>query len=223
MISLRASSALVRLLAVSLVAVTTSQTALAQEQEKARIVVESTKPDVEVSMHATAALGATSNGAVLAIRMHRELCVAPCAFSLPPGRHTLVFHRDGSPNTYYTGLIRPGETHITVKPGVSAPHGVGYFLAFFGGLSLMTGGILYGVSSAAGGDSGKSMGNIGKYMVLGGAGGLVAGIPLILLTDTDLDIKQPDRGQTVPSPVPPPGAGLRSATRALGVGYKAAF
>ena len=226
MIELRASSAAVaRLLSVSLVAATISQTAHAQTQaqDNARIVVESTKPDVEVSIHASAALGTTSNGAVVALRMHRDLCVAPCAFSLPPGRHTLVFHRDGSPNTFYTGLLRPGETRITVKPGVSAPHGVGYALAFLGGLSLLTGGIMYGVSSAAGGDSGKSMGDIGKYMVLGGVVGLAAGIPIVLLTGTDLDVKTPERGRTVPDPLPPPGGGLRSASRALGVGYAAAF
>lgn len=214
------TSPLFALVAASLTtaSLTTTAVARADEPTKARVVVEGTKPDVEVSIQTGSAYGAGSNGTTISITSWKNLCVAPCAFDVPAGRQTLLFRRDGSPSAAYSAIIRPGETRLTVKPGVSAPYTLGATLAVLGGVAIITGASLWGVGSLAK-TEGKESGTVGvgKYLVLGGAVGLGGGIALMLTTGTDVEAKQPD-GPRAFRPQPP-----TSASRALGVSYSGAF
>jgi hypothetical protein len=199
---------------------TTTTTARADEPPKARVVIEGTKPDVEVSLQTGSAFGAGSNGSTIAITSWKNVCVAPCAFDLPQGRQTLLFRREGSPSTTHSAIFRPGETRLTVKPGLVIPYTIGYTLVLLGLTAALAGGSLWAAGALSpSGDGGKKSGvaSTGKYFALGGAVGMAGGIALVLTTGTDVEEKAPDAPRAF-RPQPP-----TTASRALGLSYGRAF
>jgi len=71
----------------------------------------------------------------------KDLCYSPCTFKLDPGLHELMIYGDGVTSVSKKFELKSGEQNLVVKPGSSALSTGGAWLAAFGIISVVVGGM----------------------------------------------------------------------------------
>jgi hypothetical protein len=111
----------------------------------AKVHVRTNGPNVVISRVTERAEAVAGVGEVAAFV---DLCVAPCAFELSPGLHSLRMEADGVARVRRF-VFAPGDNHLLADAGSSAKRSAMFWLVLTGSLAMSLGGSLALANSIA--------------------------------------------------------------------------
>ncbi len=160
-----------------------------------RMVLEANgeKATVVEVIDATSTVGTASAGGTTAtVRGYSEtvkpVCIAPCVADLKPGMHFLRFASPDDKDRVSEAGIQVGDRSKVVRHAIgrtdsfSAGHFLSRMVVILGATAVITGGTLYGMAAAMNDDTGRDVKPTGVTVMAAGAGALLVGIPLMVLT-----------------------------------------
>jgi len=172
--------------------------------EQVTVKMRSTGAVVTVAKVTDRMVAASGNVVVSGIAW-KDLCNSPCTFKLDPGLHELMVYGDGVTSITKKLDLKSGEQSFVVKPGSSALSTSGTWLAAFGILAVVTGGMflfLFTKSTNYRCDIDNSCPEeqvestthkLALPFLIGGAVGTAAGIWMVSAGSTSIE---PERGAT---------------------------